>query len=208
MSPWRESGSPQKHAKTRVLIVDDEPTLRLGFAYALADPMTLVETAATGRQALDLVTTVDYDVIILDLRMPELDGIGVIRALRERGNTIPIVLCSAALNPAAALLAIRMGVVDFLLKPVRPADLRQVIHFVIRPEARPFSQAMIAARNGRYLEAIQLLEDEPIPDSQMIHWLRIFRSILNDTFGDDSFFVEEQVRTSLPILAFNSPTVS
>jgi CheY-like chemotaxis protein len=208
MSPWPDIKGPSESVKTRVLVVDDEPTLRLGFAYALADSTTLVETAATGRQALDCVSTADYDVIILDLRMPELDGIGVISALREVGNSIPIVLCSAALSPAAALRAIRMGVVDFLLKPVRPMDLRQVVRFVVHPETRPFSLAMIAARDGRYSEAIQILEKEPTPNSRMIYWLSIFRSILNHDPEDDSIQIEEQVRTSLSILAFNSPAVS
>lgn len=128
-----EMKSAQNHKTLRVLIVDDEPTLRLGFAYALCDQLTSVQVAANGREALEQIAIANFDVMILDLRMPELDGLGVIRALRSQGNTLPIILCSAALPPNAALTAIRHRVVDFLLKPVRPADLRQMIDFIRRP---------------------------------------------------------------------------
>ena len=203
-----DRGQLQDAAQLRVLVVDDEPTLRLGFTYALANRRTLVETAANGRQALDKVGSGGFDIMILDLRMPDLDGIGVIEALRDTGNPIPIVLCSAALTPHAALRAVRRGVVDFLLKPVRPVDLRQVIEFVIQPEDRPFPQAMKAARNGRPAEAIRILESEPIPSRQALHWLALLKTIRDAEAGDDASTLETRIRTCLPILAFNAPTAS
>ncbi|MEX1049518.1 MAG: response regulator, partial [Akkermansiaceae bacterium] len=121
MFPWPDSGDAEA-PKLRVLVVDDEPTLRLGFAYALSNKTTVVETAASGQQALDRLASETFDVVVLDLRMPGLDGVGVIKALRNEGSEIPVILCSAALNSSAALREIRHGVVDFLLKPVRPVD--------------------------------------------------------------------------------------
>ncbi|RYD49942.1 MAG: response regulator, partial [Verrucomicrobiaceae bacterium] len=105
MSPSPDSRETDE--RLRVLVVDDEPTLRLGFAYALSNRHTLVETAANGRIALERIANERFDIMILDLRMPDLDGIGVIEELRASGNRIPVVLCSAALNPRAALRAIR-----------------------------------------------------------------------------------------------------
>ncbi|MEO5916792.1 MAG: response regulator [Luteolibacter sp.] len=186
--------------------MDDEPTLRLGFAYALSSRTTMVETAATGRIALDRIAATTFDVMILDLRMPDLDGIGVIEALRSNGDMMPIILCSAALHPSAALRAIRRGVVDFLLKPVRPVDLRQVIDFVIRPENRPLPQAMKAARSGNYAEAILLLENQDSPSRQAAHWLSLLKSIRDADTADDTFHLEKSVGINLSILAFNSPT--
>jgi CheY-like chemotaxis protein len=187
--------------------VDDEPTLRLGFAYALTGKTTSVETAATGRIALDRMAAGNFDVIILDLRMPDLDGIGVIEALRSAGNTVPIILCSAALNPVSALRAIRQGVVDFLLKPVRPVDLRQVVDFVLFPENRPLPQAMKAARGGNAAEAISILENKENPSRQAAHWLQVLRAVRDAGPGEGLSHLEETVRTSLSILAFNAPTV-
>jgi CheY-like chemotaxis protein len=189
-------------------VVDDEPTLRLGFTYALSNRGTTVETAATGQQALDRIASTRFDIMILDLRMPELDGIGVIETLRSEGNPLPIVLCSAALTPNAALRAVRHGVVDFLLKPVRPVDLRQVIEFVIHPENRPLPQAMKAARNGCPEQAIEILESESTPSRQIRHWLELLRIIREAGPEGDVISLEMKIKTSMSVLAFNAPSVA
>ncbi len=208
MSPSPDSPESRDTSQLRVLVVDDEPTLRLGFTYALSNRSTTVETAASGQQALDRITTTRFDIMILDLRMPEIDGIGVIEALRSDGNFLPIVLCSAALTPNAALRAVRHGVVDFLHKPVRPVDLRQIIEFVIRPEKRSLPQAMKAARNGRAAQAIEILEGEPNPSRQILHWLDLLTTIRNAGADEDITSLETKVRTSMSVLAFNAPTGS
>lgn len=203
-----EPQETQNNGQLKVLVVDDEPTLRLGFTYALSNRFTIVETAATGQQALDKIAITRFDIMILDLRMPELDGIGVVEALRDAGNPLPIVLCSAALTAGVALRAIRRGVVDFLLKPVRPVDLRQVIEFVIRPENRPLPRAMKAARSGRPMEAIQILESDASPSQQVRHWLDVLTTIRNAEPDGEIFLLETKIRSSLSVLAFNAPTVS
>jgi CheY-like chemotaxis protein len=204
MYHWPDSAGSAPDPKLRVLVVDDEPTLRLGFAYALSNKSTHVETASSGRQALERLATDTFDVMVLDLRMPELDGVAVIDAARSSGNQIPIILCSAALNPNAALRAIRRGVVDFLLKPVQPMELRQVVEFVTQHGNECFSRAMVAARAGRIHEAIGILEAESTLALRELSWLHLLRSLLNGGVGDDDAELEEQVRSSLPVLAFNS----
>lgn len=204
MYHWPDSGGSVPDLKLRVLVVDDEPTLRLGFAYALSNKFTTVETAATGRQAVERLATASFDVMILDLRMPELDGVAVIDLIRSAGNPMPIILCSASLNPIAALHAIRRGVVDFLLKPVRPIDLRQVVEFVTRPNNSIFSKAMMAARKGHNQEAIGLLEAHAEPSPQIISWLHLLKSVQDESIGDDDSRHEEIIRANLTILAFNA----
>ncbi len=204
MSPPRD---PPEGEKLRILIVDDEPTLRLSFTYALTNPRTLVETAVTGQQALDRIAQVPFHIMILDLRMPEMDGLNVITALRAQGNPLPIILCSAATDARSALSAIRHGVVDFLFKPVRPVDLRQVIEFVLYPERRALPLALQAARKGQINEAIRLLESDATPSRQVNHWLALLSAIRDSPPQDDPSPLEQIVRESLPILAFNSPNV-
>jgi CheY-like chemotaxis protein len=204
MSPSPDSKSAADGETLRVLIVDDEPTLRLGFAYALSNKMTTVETASNGRLAMERIEEARFDIMILDLRMPELDGIAVIQALRGKGNHMPIVLCSAALTPNAALCAIRHSVVDFLLKPVRPADLRQMIDFIRNPGRVPLALAMQAARNGRPGEAITILENEADHDRRSRYWLSLLKSIRDTQRDADASHLTEKVRTSLSTIAFNS----
>jgi CheY-like chemotaxis protein len=200
MCPSPDKDRGQENEKLRVLVVDDEPTLRLGFAYALTSRTSSVETAATGRQALDKIAEIRFDIMILDLRMPEMDGIGVIETLRAERNSIPIVLCSAAFHAGAALRAIRCGVVDFLLKPVRPIDLRQVLEFVLRPNQTPFQQAMKAIRLGKNAEAMRLLESDGDPCRQSKSWLRTLGLI-----RDGHPTLEETLDADLANLAFNTP---
>lgn len=189
--------------KRKVLVVDDEPTLRLGFAYALSSRTTTVETAATGRHALERMAETEFNILVLDLRMPELDGLGVIDALRSHGNHIPVVLCSAALSPNAALHAVRQGVVDFLPKPVRPVDLRKVVEFILHPERQPFPQAMRAARSGRRGEAIRILREETAPSPQAASWLEVFVA-LHEAGASCNKELVEKIRRNLPMLNFNS----
>jgi two-component system response regulator QseB len=159
MYPLPDSKAAGPGARYKVLVVDDEPTLRLGFSYALSDHDT--DTAANGGEALTKLESGDYDLVILDLRMPDIDGLRVIESLRRHGNPLPIVLCSAAITPAAALRAITGQVVDFLLKPVQPAELRGIVRHVLDPGDDPFSQAMAMARTGRLEEAIRQLQFAP-----------------------------------------------
>jgi CheY-like chemotaxis protein len=189
-----------------VLVVDDEPTLRLGFAYALTNRTTMVDTAASGRLALERLAETRYDMMFLDLRMPEMDGLGVVDNLRARGDEIPIVLCSAALTPNAAVRAIRHRVVDFLQKPVRPVDLRQVMESILHPERAPLPQALKAARGGDHAEAIRLLERETSTCRQAASWHHVLKAFQETRPDEDTTRLEDSIRASLNMLAFNSGT--
>jgi len=189
--------------KRRVLVVDDEPTLRLGFSYALSNRDTHVDTASTGRQALEKIRDHSYDIIILDLRMPDIDGLGVLETLRLSGNLVPIVLCSAALTPGAALRAIQHRVPDFLLKPIRPTDLRDVVEFILDPPDTPLSHAMSAARAGKMDNAIQHIRREAAHDRTCAAWLEVLESLVNPP-DDIESLDHAAALSSLAILAFRS----
>jgi CheY-like chemotaxis protein len=198
------SQSPDTRAavRYRVLVVDDEPTLRLGFSYALSDHET--DTAANGTEALAKLENSDYDVVILDLRMPDIDGLRVIESLRRHGNFLPVVLCSAVITPSAALRAITGQVVDFLLKPVRPAELRGVVKHVLAPADDPFSQAMARARAGRYEEAIPLLQEAEMENPRIKAWLGILRAIRNGSLEGEAAAFGRLEKEGLGVLAYRS----
>lgn len=188
-----------------VLVVDDEPTLRLGFSYALSNKNTFVESAASGRQAIEKIKSSTFDIVILDLRMPDIDGIGVIEALRLSGKLVPIVLCSAAITPMAVYKSVQHRVPDFLMKPVRPSDLREVIDYVLDPPSTPVSRALVAARNGRINDAIREIEYEAGSDRSAAAWLAVFKSLINPPDEDAPDHEREQIlRSSLAALAFRS----
>lgn len=204
MSQSHKGGDATAESKRSVLVVDDEPTLRLGFSYALSNRQTMVDTAATGRQALEKIKTNRYDLLILDLRMPDIDGIGVIETLRLAGNLIPIVLCSAAITASAALRAIHHRVPDFLLKPVRPADLRDIVDFILNPPETVISRMLKAARSGKIELAIQCIQPEAVHDRTASAWLEVLKSLIAPKNDDAPHASEGILRTNLAALAFRS----
>lgn len=164
-----------------VLVVDDEPTLRLGFHYALSGPDTRVDTAPGGAAALALMADRPYDVVFLDLRMPEIDGLRVIQTLRETGNSVPVILCSAFVTLEAILMSVRNRVVDFLVKPVTPSDLRYALAYVTGDPQDRIATAIRCARLGKTEDAIGLLGDTWASTDELC---RLWRTILQCSARD------------------------
>ena len=180
-----DSNSSPVPGLRRVLIVDDEPTLRLGFSYALQSQGTCVDTASGGASALELAGENRYDALFLDLRMPDVDGLRVIEGLRDAGNHVPVVLCSAYITLESALAAIRRGVVDFLIKPVSPADLRHAFGFVTGGASTPLAKALALAREKSFGNAVAVLEKVGggSRDVRAELWLRLLRHVVR---GDEA----------------------
>ena len=113
----------------RILIVDDETNIRLMLRAALESEGYVVEEAADGRAGLAAVERHVPDVMILDLSMPLLDGLGVLEVLRDaRMERKPgIIVLTAYGSISAAVKATRLGAIDFLEKPVVPAEVREAV---------------------------------------------------------------------------------
>ncbi|BCX50227.1 chemotaxis protein cheY [Haloferula helveola] len=192
----------EERSGKRILVVDDEPTLRLGFAYALTNENTVAETAANGAEALDRLHEKQYDAVVLDLRMPEVDGLSVIQRMRSEGIKTPVVLCSAFITLHSALIAIQNQVVDFLMKPVRPRDLRQAVAAVLGMDESPLGVALAAARESGLDDAIRTLEGrEPTPGTSEHAWLRVLTT-LREHQGDPGGAESELTDRLLDLLAF------
>lgn len=116
----------------RTLIVDDEPLAieRLQILCAQIPAIDLVGTAADGEAALRLIAALAPELVLLDISMPKLDGIGVARALAGKGNRPAIVYCTAFDQFAVA--AFDVAAVGYLLKPVLPDQLARTVARVAR----------------------------------------------------------------------------
>jgi DNA-binding NtrC family response regulator len=114
----------------RVLVVDDEATIRESLADALSDEGLSVHLAADGRAALAAIARDAPDVVLADVRMPELDGLGLLRAVRARDAAIDVVLMTAFDDMPTVAAAMREGAADFLTKPLDLHELRRVLRRV------------------------------------------------------------------------------
>ncbi len=111
----------------RILIVDDERNVRLTYRVALETDGHRSAEAASAAEALTALQRAPFDLILLDLRMPGTDGLELLRLMRGRGIATPVVIVTAYGSLPDAAQAMRLGAIDFLQKPLRPADLRRSV---------------------------------------------------------------------------------
>jgi len=114
-----------------IVIVDDEANVRLMLRTALESSGYRVLEAADGLAALAQLERTPCDLILLDLRMPELDGMGTLARLRGQGHPTPVVILTAQGGVPDAVAAMKLGAHDFLTKPMTPDALRTVVAEVL-----------------------------------------------------------------------------
>ncbi len=147
-----------------VLIIDDDAALREGIAETLDDLGHRVEQAADGAEGLSRLSRGGVDAVLLDLRMPGMDGLAVLKALRgraERGEAMPPVAVLTAVPTAANTIeAMRLGAVDHLAKPVGREALAELVGRMLAvaplvPEAAPAEEAGTLVGNSAAMREVQ-----------------------------------------------------
>jgi DNA-binding NarL/FixJ family response regulator len=142
----------------RVLIADDHPVVRQGLQVLLSvtGDIEVVGEAADGGQAVAMAAELDPDVILLDLKLPVMDGIAVLRELRESGRGVRALVLTSAPDRTLVSLAVQAGAAGFLYKDVDPDALVRAIrsvhdgHTLLAPDA-----AGSLLRSGAAAPAVQ-----------------------------------------------------
>jgi two-component system, OmpR family, KDP operon response regulator KdpE len=119
----------------RVLVVDDEPEIRRAVRAGLAGQRFAVESASTGAEGLDMAVRWHPDVIILDLSLPDMDGIEVARQLRS-WSRVPIIVLSVRAGDADKITALELGADDYLTKPFSMGELVARVRVALRHAAQ------------------------------------------------------------------------
>lgn len=119
----------------RILLVEDDPRIVADARKALAAAGYLVETAADGETAWFLGDTEDYDAIVLDLGLPKMDGLAVLKRWRENGRTTPVLILTARGTWSERVEGIDAGADDYLPKPFQIEELLARLRAVIRRSA-------------------------------------------------------------------------
>lgn len=132
-----------EYPKTRVLIADDHDLLRQGMRIVLSrEPdLEIVGEAANGREALELCRKLDPDLILMDVSMPEMDGLEATRAIKKMRPGISVLVITAHLSPDYLLQAVKAGAAGYVLKMARKEEIVDAIRQVIRGEF-PFDQEL------------------------------------------------------------------
>lgn len=118
----------------KILIVDDEKNIRMTIRQSLADMDVETDTAINGEEALSKLEDADFGLVLLDLRMPGMDGMEVLQKLSKDRPDIRVVIITAHGTIDSAVDAMKLGAVDFIQKPFSPEEIRELVSKVIQRE--------------------------------------------------------------------------
>ena len=155
--------APEAGARPHVLIVDDEPNVRKVLGALLEQAGYLTTRAATGAEALDLVRAQDPDLVITDLKMPGMDGLALLRRLKDGFPEIPVILLTAHGTVEAAVEAMKQGALDFLTKPF---DKERVLETVAKGLAGGAPCGIVGQTAG--IEAVRRLIEKLAPSPSTV----------------------------------------
>lgn len=179
----------------RVLIADDEESIRMVLGTALSQAGHEVETVATGGDALNALTDGDFDVAILDIRMPDLSGLDVLERIRATDKPVIMIVVTAQNTMANAIEAMKRGAFNYLTKPF---DLDEVRALVTRAsEMHELTRTVGRIRTevgGRYEPGVNLVGTSGAMQE-------IFKTIGRVAKSDATILIEGESGTGKELIA-------
>jgi len=145
-----------------ILLVDDKHDLRVLLTRRLEQAGYLVTAAVHGRHALQLMGLERFDLVLLDLNMPEMDGLATLQAIKANDDlkTVPVVMLTATSSRESVVKCLGLGAADYLIKPVNPLELAQRVHRCLAMRVAPFEPTV---QLGDHAGArILIVDDEPL----------------------------------------------
>lgn len=147
-----------------ILIIDDEASLRHTLARILQRASFEVTTAASGQEGLALIGQQTFDLVYLDIRMPDMNGMDVLKAIHTKLPELPVVLFTAQPDLNSALDALRQGATDYLLKPLQPRDLIERTETILARQKREHRKRQIKLQIEALEVELKNLENAELPD--------------------------------------------
>ncbi len=161
--------SREKTIKAKILVVDDEQGARDALQVILEDDYE-VTTAVGGREAITYCEAFEYDLVFLDVAMPELDGIATLKKLRSMDQPMDVVMISASDKADKAVESIKLGAYDYITKPFEPDDILSAVDRVLEKRtlqrevrylrseiAHRYGELEIVSRDSKVLDILQLI---------------------------------------------------
>lgn len=185
----------------RVVLVDDQALVRSGFAMLVGSQpdLSVVGEAQDGLDALDLLARTPADVVLMDIRMPRLDGVETTRRIVARGPDHPRILVLTTFDlDEYAFAALQAGASGFLLKDALPEDLLRAIRTVHSGDAvvaPSTTKRLIARYVKRGVPAAPRSSLDTLTDREREVWLAIARGLTNGEIADELSVSEATVKT-------------
>ncbi len=180
--------------KERILIADDDPDISDGCAQVLSRLGCQITEASTGAETLRLLDKYEFDLLLLDLKMPDMNGLDLLRTIRGQDETLPVIMITAYGTIQNAVEAMRMGANDFLPKPFEPDELRLVVR-------RTLNAKRLALENLYLREELKRKEGEVCIIGQSEPLLKIFNQIKRLAPTDSTVLITGESGTGKGLLA-------
>ena len=127
-------------SEKNILVVDDEKNIRLTLRKALESVDYNITTAINGEEALEKFNSNIFDLLLLDLKMPGIDGMEVLRQVKEKWTKTRIIIITAHGNVDNAVEAMKLGAVDFIQKPFSLTEIREIVENIFKRETLLISE--------------------------------------------------------------------
>jgi len=144
----------EENSNVKILTIEDESYIRQSIRTYLEDYGFVVIEAENGRKGLELFDQESVDLVLLDLRMPEMDGLQVLEILKEKAPEVPLVVASGTGNITAVVEALHLGAWDYILKPIE--DMSVLYHSV----KKCLKESQLKKENRQYQERLEELVAE------------------------------------------------
>ncbi|MFN8179546.1 MAG: response regulator [bacterium] len=145
--------------KERILVIDDEENIRATVEEFLSLNGYRVDTASSGREGLDLLGRNAYDLVVSDLRMPDVDGLAVIEWVHETQPELPVLVMTGHATVESTIRALRLGAYDYLLKPFRLDEIERTIENCLDKRRLERRNTELTEMNTR-LKEIERIKDD------------------------------------------------
>lgn len=171
------------HEGARILVVDDEGAIRYSVSKTLQRIGFEVHEAASGEEALEMMTKNEYEVILTDIRMPGLTGVDLLKRIKEQSPDAIVILMTGYASLGTAVESLRLGAHDYLIKPSSSQDIRQSV-------TRGVERARNLRRRRALLDAIR---------SNVFELTRADVEAINSVYEDEEPVMQGETRYESPI---------
>jgi DNA-binding NtrC family response regulator len=124
-------------ARARVLVIDDDQIVLDSISQILTDENYDVDVSLRGAEGLDRAIREDYDIVLTDIRMPDIGGIKVLRGIRQKRPALPVVMITGYATAPSAEMAMKLGAADFIEKPFEPEELLKTVASALQTARTP-----------------------------------------------------------------------
>ena len=177
-----------------VLIVDDEAVVRKGISRALQKRGLTTKSAANGKEAIALMNDIPFDLVLLDIRMPDMDGLEVLSLIRTKYPKTEVIMITGYPTIDTAVHSVKMGALDYLVKPFRLDDLDAALNKTGKPQTHP-TDSMI------YDNGLRIDSSKDLIIGQSRPMQTIFEKILRVAQTDSTVLISGESGTGKELVA-------